>query len=661
MRKTQWLTSTMAALMLLSFVGCNGSGSENSGLTAQNPVEDTKVHYVANTLHKTSYDYAAGKTFVKDGKTEYKIIVSDDSYAMKAAAYISAHVYAVTGVALEMISKDTALLDAYSVNDHYIVMDCDDIFTKASLQMPADDIGETGYYIKTTGNSVFIQAYGADGYQLGALAFLRAVVGYDMLGTEIYSYSLDGTVLPQMELIERPDYDYRVGCDAGNRYGMGFTDNNIILTVEGHQWHNSFDYLPPETYMSIYPEWYSDRAQQDLVTSVEPGYGQLCYTAHGDDESLQRMIDTLYVKLKSIVDSRTDLSNITITQQDSPVACQCDSCTEMKNQYGSNAAAIIQFVNAVDDKLQADLEAEALASGKRKREFYISFFAYRATVDAPVRKNADGSYTPIDGIQCNEHVGVVLAPITASYTHSFYEEKNASHAANVTAWGAVTGRLYMWLYETNFKYYFFPLASWYDAVETLRFCKLNGASYCYSQSQWDNPTRTGFSFLKDYINSKAQFDVNINVNEVIDKYFEEYFMDAAEPMREFFDGIQIWYDYLVEKYSTNLSGGYNDAIFNQAYWPKRLLDGWMELIDDAYAAVEKYCSTDPLLYNSLLDRINIESVFPRYALLSFYGGYINDLTEQRQVFKEDVLRLGFTHKDESNDGLLEHLWSEWGV
>ena len=75
--------------------------------------------------------------------------------------------------------------------------------------MPTDDIASSGYYIKTRGNVIFIEANGVDGYRMGGLAFLREALGYNMISEDCIVFDKDGKTMPTMDIIERPDFDYR--------------------------------------------------------------------------------------------------------------------------------------------------------------------------------------------------------------------------------------------------------------------------------------------------------------------------------------------------------------------------------------------------------------------------------------------------------------------
>ena len=641
----------LTAVLLFAAVACGG-GDEETPLVPDVITSDAEAHYVEDTLHKISVS-DTGRAFITDAGSAYAVVAGGSAAAKVAANFIVTHLLNATGTELPLLEDA-----AWSQNAKYIVVGDEELFAAAGLAMPQENIGFTGYYIKSVGDSVFLAVNGEEGYQLAAIAFLREVIGYDMLSGDTVIYAKDGATLPDMEIIERPDFDYRqmsepVGSVA--QYGMGFTNNSIMMAINGNQWHNSFQYLPPEDYADEHPEWYTEDGRTQTSATNGQNQGQLCYSAHGDSEgTLQLMMETAYARLKEIVLANPELSNITFTQEDNYDACTCQWCTAEKEKYGGSAnGPVIRFLNQLAEWLEEDLGSE--------RRVTISFFAYRATEAAPAARNEDGSYSPIDGIHCHPNVGVIIAPITATYSHSFYESVNSSFADNIRAWSSVCDNIYMWLYETNFEHYLFPAGTWDTVAETYRFCKENNAVYMYNEGQWNSQNVSHFSKLKEYIDSRLMVNVNLNYAELVDTFFEEYYGEGGVYMREFFDGLQAHLKYLEQKYPAQVRGGYKDDIAVAAYWPKKLLDGWIALIDRAYAAIEELRTADPEQYAVYASHIRLESVFPRYALLSLHEGSYSaeELRTMRTSFRDDCVSMNVTMLNEQVS--LDGVYTTWGL
>ena len=145
-------------------------------------------------------------------------------------------------------------------------------------------------------------------------------------------------------------------------------------------------------------------------------------------------------------------------------------------------------------------------------------------------------------------------------------------------------------------------------------------------------------------------------------YFTNYYLDAGEPMRQYFDELRAWMRHLETEYPTEISGYIYTEIAQAKFWPKNLLEHWLALIDEAYEAAEAY-KDDKALYESMIRRIKKESMFPRYALIEFYSGtYSVDVLEEMMLsFKEDAQKLSFSRVSESTGGDMPLVYERWGI
>lgn len=652
MKNTKILLIVMIVLVCVLFCACKDGANGNS--------QDVNVttHSISGTLHKVNVIDSA-TPFVHGGSTEYKVVYdATNYYAELAASFIVKNVSQATGATLQTVSPSDV---SWSSDAKLIVLNDKTLFANAGLYMPNDDIGLTGYYIKTVGKSVFVMNNGNDGYQLGAIALLRAVLGYDMFSGDCVVYKKTGETLPTIDIVERPDYDYRQNPNkltSDAIYGLGYTqDSEIWIPVGGTNLHNSFKWLPLNQFFKKHPKWYSSETNEGDANGETTG--QLCYTAHGDEAELNLMVETAFESAKNAITNcnNKNARNISMTIQDNPTYCKCEACEQVRAQYGCISASTINFLNRVDDKLQEWLQQEADASGQPKREINLIFFAYYAWEAPPV----DANLQAIDGIKCNEHVGVYIAPIQAKYNASFYAKKNEVYANNIRGWANCSDIVCLWLYQTNFNNYLYPLNDWNVVADNYRFGKENNAVLIYDEGQLNQGTTTAFGRLKDYVCSKMEFDVNADYSAVVDEYFANYYREAAEPMREFFDELQTYMTYLETKYSDKLAGGIRDAYASQDYWSMSMLEGWLEKIDTALRAVEKYKDYDVETYNMLVSHIKIESIFPRYALCTLYEGIYDaeTLQQMRKSFRDDCLALGIERSAEWT--MIDATFKSWGL
>lgn len=657
MKKTKKFLSVLCAGILLLFSASCGGNTQSSGGNSVLPVgtvEEPEQHFQSRNLHKISVT-PSSRTFINNGKSDYIIVTEAGTHAEKAANYIAQCLEEASGVLLPVRVGSEGL--SYSENSKWIVVGCDDLFLTAGLSMPEEDLGLTGYYIKTAGDSVFIAGNSVLSFQFGALAFLRHSVGYEMYSADTVVYENAGETLPDMNIVEKPDYDFNansnsLAAESRCRYGMGYMNlSDIFVRVGESYWHNSFDFLDPKDKTND-PDWFNENKQQ------------LCYTAKGDEKKLEAMLDKAMVKMVEGIEAAPNAGIVTFTVQDGDQQCHCDACLAEREKYGSYSGAIVKFVNRLADRVDAYLEEKAEAEGTEKRDLTIIFFAYYSTFKPPVKMEG-GKYVPIDeDVVCRDNVGVFVAPIAEDYTRSIYDDANDSIREGMDGWSVLTDKMYVWLYETNFYNYLYPFNSFDSRVETLRYYNALGARYCFSCGQHDHLATdahvTGFSHFKDYINSKAYHDVNVNYDTLADKWFSCYFADASEPMRKMFEEIQMWMRTMQYEYPVEFSGDIYADISQQKFWPKRILDRWLGYVDEAYAAMEKYRDTDPELYERVNEHIRIESVFPKFALATLHAGKFSDseLLQLRMEVKVDCEELNIKKVQEHIE--ITTVFSEWG-
>ena len=682
---------TAGFLCVLTVFSCAGCKKKEETVTT----DDNVIHYVEGTLHKVDVT-ESDMPFVVDGQTEYKVYVDLSNPSLsgainKSASFVCEQVLSATGAELPILTEEPSDLTKQSKAIVYGFREEMDGF---GLSMPADDIGNSGYYIKTMGSVVFIEANGGDGYRMGGLAFLRAALGYDMLSEDCIYYGKDGSTMPNMDIIERPDFDYRQISNyhtTAETYGMGMhAHTDIWIPINGWDMHNTLYYVPVEVYGEEHPDWY--RADRE----------QVCYTAHGKKTEYEGLLQAVFGVIKTRMAECPTLENISFTAMDGTGqdSCTCETCLEYKNLYGTPAATCIYFMNDLNKLVQAHIQ-----ENEPGRVLNLTFFAYHDAEPAPVERikhtdangnviwgepitDGEGNYIPLkryardeEGVfikdeageytyetdengnyvylQCDKNVSPWLAPIYSKFTSSFYSERNKTYAQNVALWHTVSEDVYVWTYGTNFCYYLYPYNTWSVVVETYRYLKECGVKYAWNQAQ-DRSESTAFAHLKDYIDSKFMLNVNADYNEVVDNYFDRYYLEASPYMKAMFHLEQAQSAYLEQTIPT-ISGGIYDEIGKAEYWPRALIEEMLGMLDNAYKAIEKYKATDIKLYENLVKRIKQESIFPRYVQCMYFGEYYTNIRELRMQLRDDWNSLGFSVYRETGGDMQSIFTNDWGL
>ena len=648
-KSTEIIAIAVAAVLAAGVVcGCSSSDGGDKLPVPSQTVTQGDDHKITDGLHKINVG-ATDIDYIIDGATEYTYVLPENATTKERTAARLLVKWTENSSGARLAENSAPM---WSGMAKLIVLNNDKLFDAAGLSMPSDDIGATGYYITTKGDSVFIMANAEQGVLNGTLEFLYHTVGYEMFADDTVSLNNETSVkLPAFDVTDKPDFEYFVPSNqmsSTGRTGMRYMSiDEVMMPVNGAAIHNSFSYLNPNDYPD-HPEWFALNKEQ------------LCYTARGGKYWEEMFAEFMKKMIKAVEDSpNTDCISITI--QDQSKHCECEGCLAEKEKYGTDSAAIIKFVNEASRRLDEYLAEKAEAEGTKPRTVYVLFFAYSFAINAPVKLEG-GEYVPIDdSVKCGEHVCVYFADLNAHYTKSIYDDANNGLAEQIKKWSVLSDRMYLWLYETNYALYLYPYNSFESMLDSFRFCKKYNTVYMYSEGQWNQTNVTAFGKFKEYFNSKAMWNVNIDLDEVIDKFFANYFGPAAAPMLEYFEQLRAYLDYLTDSYS-DLAGSVYMQIGQARYWPKRLLESWIELIDKGYELIEPLKESDGERYGVIAKHLKLESIFPRFAQLHLYSGAYTsaELEVMRDSFKADAQELQITKFSETQS-LEDAIYGSWNV
>lgn len=718
MKLKKWLACLLACVSAFSMFACgddetsssssDATSSEESGSTtgipdAKNPQDDyIEVQAGQEFLHEVNVDYnsPANSTFIKNEKSDYKFVLGD-STAKEGMGLVSRHVTLKTGCILP--EAQLSSVNDLSENSTYIFFGCEDLYKQAFGEdsMPDyDKIAHTGYSIKTYGKNVFVQAYGLQGYQLGAICLLRQLLGFDVISTNVTIYEKDGSVLPKMDILERPDYDYRQ-IDKGKilgdtTYGFGLTDSNSLFMSTGYSWmHNVIDYIGYDKLLGRgdpavaeeHPYWFSE----DLDRA------QACFTARGDKAEYELMVQkyadhALATALKNPTVDNVVIGQMDVIGGDRDARCGCDACDASVEHYGTLAGAMLSFINDVSKKVDEYLASpEGIAEHGENRILHILMLVYGQAIRPPVEmtengtyaqdsngfgiprervyptRNADGGITlePVidpdtqetQMLVAGENVEFFYAGASASYVHTFDEPENDSFSAMVEGWAGLGGSFYIWAYEINFFNYMYPYNSYDSMLGNMKYFKKIGAAHLFYQGMGDNTYPTAFDTLRTYICSKGLFDTSVKFEDVVRKFFKYQFGPAGEIMEKYFWEVT---QHLRSKESITGGGIHSNQLTKTEVWPEGLIRHWMTMFEQAWQEIEGVKKTDPELWKVYDINLTAESFFPRFVLCTEYANSFTrtELMNLRTAFRDDFLyKCGnVTHKEHHT---IDALFSTW--
>ena len=616
--------------------GCNDSSSLGVGGELQDNVTDIEQ---------------TGRNLDED----YRIVVTsgNDSDVYNAALELQSFIAEASGLRLTIVRDDSLPKEdgktAFDTDDKYLCVGGNLLSQSAGIEFSQKDLGLNGYYIKTLGNSVFMGGYGSLGTANAVYGFLEDTVGFRAYTvTSVYVDSVSAVPLLNFDKTDVPDFEWRpigygLGMATPNKTAVRRLRLNLLddcfIGPDGVGFHNQLYYLPADEYYDEHEEWYSSNRTQ------------LCYTAHGVEEEYKALVHEAFLKIKELVIEKPNAYMFSFQHMDNTSGfCTCAACEAEVEKYGSYAGAQNKFLNDISAELDEWI-ATNTDGIPHDKEIYICGFAYQKTKDAPVTKDAEGNYVPIDNdVVLGPHVSMMIAPIEQDIMHSLLEPENAGVKEMIEQWKVVCpNNLTYYLYQSNAHNYMFPTGGFRLLQDNYKYV-LDSANILFDYGQWDQTRTTGFHEFKIYWDSRLMWDVNANFGQVKEEYFNGVYGPAAEIMMRMFDEVSAYMDFLTD--NGIIGGGIYAEVEMPEFWSYEALSRWQGMTEEALSAIQPLSNEDPERYEIIRNEIKLESIFTRYALITFYGA--NTMTEQtlkqwKNDFVSDCDSLGIVKYYETID------------
>lgn len=581
------------------------------------------------------FDKVATSDFlVKDGKSSYAILIPDgiDATISNAANELQTLLSEATGATLNIVSDSQA-----GNAERVISLGNTRKAENEGIRVDGLGLNTHGYAIRTVGKNIYIKDGGSSfGVLWGVYELLTQTVGYNCVAYDTYAfdYASDDVPLYNFTITDSPDYELRLSAN-----GVVYTDSDAaqklrwilphkdVYIAPNDPYHNYFYFIPKATYEAEHSKWYSLNGKQ------------LCLTAQGDKAEYEALVSTMVENVKKYIDEDPNKMILTITQEDENDWCKCSACKALCDKYGTDAASNILFINDVAERIENWLDTE-----RNGREVLITMFAYLKTLVAPVVKNADGSYSPIDeSMKLRSNVAVLYAPVYAQLTSGLEQPANITTFETIQQWSALCQNFGYWGYSTNYANYMVLYNSFTASQNTYRTILDNmNPRWIFDQGQHNNGNSTVFTHFKMYLQSQWQWDVNRDYYSLKKNFFKTYFGAGATAMETFYDQYTTHMHFIQEEY--NVGKGVFENVVKGEYFSYNMLMQWMNLLDEAYKAIEVH-KDNPALYEKMYNHINLEGLSIKFLILKLYQGRLSmaELNEMKTQFNQELRMHGVTN------------------
>ncbi len=615
----------LALLMAFgSFAGCNAIN--NSSSTSDNGNNELAIKETENYI-------------IKDSKSDYKIVIADEprGYEAYAAEELSTFIAQSSSITLPIVKESEVIVNESS---KLIILGETELTEQAQITAEKNTYGARGFVIKQKDSNVYLLGGDTRGTLYAVYDFLHYEFGFEVFAsneiaiekgvTERKLLAFDMSNIPDIPYIQA-DYEYWGDENRMPGHRMRFNHHpEVFVNATGQPWHNTLDYANPGSraecechkdlginYRDAHPKWYTQSE------------GEFHYTAHGDKEELQLLEDLIFNRMVFFIERdfnegkfyemigfmQEDHSN-TWGQSDAPYDTEeghVDSVKVLKEKYGSSfaAAMLIHFINPLQERIDNYME-----ENWDGRKMSITIFAYLDTETAPV-KMVGGKAVPIDdSVILHPSSAIFIAPIRANYIHDY---GNTGMEGIIDSWKALATNFSFWFYDyyfnTNSMLY---LDSTYSLQSYFKAARDAHAQYFFIENPLSIESYYPFGKLKTYLISKLGWDVDLNVQALIDDFFDNYYKDAADKMQEYFNSLTAYFAYIKETTTiTGVTGSLGADI--TGFWKESVVTGWLDIIDEAYESIEMLKYSDKASYDELYNRVLYDSLMPRYILLKHFA------------------------------------------
>ena len=632
-------------LIVGTFSGCPTNKKEEVKI-------QTERKNVKLTIAKTDID------FLNNGASSYVIVRPANATQNEqfAASELQHFIQEASGATLNIIDETDNMPQG-----KYLFVGATKAAGAAGIAPAYEQVKDNGFVIKVVGDDCYLRGYTDIGTRNSIYEFFYYAFDYECYAAdEIYLTPTKTAKMLNYNLTVNPSFDWResnygwIIRNSTNNARMRFDSANDIFVL-GYDCHDSFKIISPTVYnykSDQYKDWFASTLWNGVTGTTEEPV-QLNYT---NDDMRKEYTKNLINMIKD-----SPAPYMMVGMEDNADWSTDPKSTALKEKYGTDAAVVIQFIN----KVQADVDAWFAANRPGVQPTKLVMFAYYATVNPPAKYDSKtGKWAPIDdSVVLNDNSAVYFAPIGASYSIPFTSTKIddvSSPYGQTLGWAACSKNLFAWTYAL------LPASGlvYYDTLEAMQQnYKLlfdNGTVMLLDETEhYQVNTNSGWSQLKAYVMSKLQWNNSLNMDELVDDFFDNYFGEASDTMHSLFDQEREWDTHIYN--DLGAKGNCQENLVSNKYWSYNQLKSYLAQINQAYTDIAPLQKTDPKRYAVLYDRILLESLQFRYLLLQLYPTEFSatDLREARTEFRYDFERLGLSTYAEGQD--VNTLWKDWGV
>jgi len=292
--------------------------------------------------------------------------------------------------------------------------------------------------------------------------------------------------------------------------------------------------LSPGKYFKEHPEYFSEI---DGVRTA--GRSQLCLT----NPDVLRIVTGAV--LREIREDPT-AKLFSVSQNDWDGHCTCKPCLKIDTREGSPSGTMIQFVNQVAEAVEKEFP-----------NVWIETLAYQYTRHPPKTLKPRHNVVPrLCSIECDFSLPLDVSPYP----------QNVKFVDDIKGWAAITDKLYIWDYTTNFAHYMGPHPNFNCLQGNVKFFRDHNVVGLFEQGNYQSP-HGEFAELRAWVLARLLWNPDQDVEALYDDFIKGYYGPAAKPVRAYFDELQALTKdpkHVLRIWSNMHSPWYSDEFFARA-------------------------------------------------------------------------------------------------
>ncbi|HID11332.1 MAG TPA: DUF4838 domain-containing protein [Candidatus Latescibacteria bacterium] len=447
-------------------------------------------------------------------------------------------------------------------------------------------LGEEGFVLRTVGPHIVISGGRRRGTLYGVYTFLEKYLGCRWYTPDVSKVpKVEAIDLPELDEEYLPSFEYRevfyahafdgdwAARNKVNGSHMELEERHGGKVKYSHFVHTFYQLVPPGRYFEEHPEYFSLVGGRRTAERA-----QLCLTNP----------DVLRIAAGEVfrwIEEDPEASIFSVSQNDWGGWCECEICSEVDEREGARSGTIISFVNEIAEKV----------AGMYTDKF-IDTLAYQYSEDVPkhVRPHPQVIVRLCHMAPCcDSH------PITSC-------ELNARYRRNLEGWTRISERVYIWHYVVNFAHYLMPFPNFNAIREDIPYYKEKGVKGIFCQGDYALGGGGEMAELRAYILARLLWDVEVDVDEVMDDFLRGYYGRASGPIREYIDML----------HSKVRDPEAHMNLYSSPYEVSYLTSEVLRKASDLFDEAERLADDDQVAFRVEAARIPIE-----YARLALTSGY----------------------------------------